>query len=854
MATWFSKPIEWRTDMVISPDTDNSLRVASTSGPINLRAFCEGFLVYRSAGPTPPDTGKLEIVLLPDKWSDEMQKFFNPNHPDVASNSGISELPPGRVVYHDITRSAIEEKLHKLILESFIAWKGDHSQLHRSLDFIWKTDKSVHLKDHLLETWNKGKDPDESKSLVEKEITAVLDDVFKKSGDDPIANGLPIQAGDLIATSGGVQDRLIELVFEIRNLYGEPINPHFYLKRLERTSADDLAPAPPFKTDEPAPRIKNDPGSFLPIRIPKDGSVDFSLLAPRPNGYHSRLIWTHDFKPNGSHTTVVAARPGQSPTPPATDPLAQERVNLIWDNDNVTINKYAELFACPCELIVATIYKEARPTSAKTGDLHSIRFEEIKNAVDYAIDYENLMNQSRKAGTKLTADTAKFYWSLVGRWATHPAGPLGDLQDKPVKAKDLPTLEPNFPVDPTAKIGSGYFQQKISWQQLEEIGSVKASLIKRRPMALPALGKPDTKTHYQMIVEDAKLGAEVARIYFEKVGGIGLKDGKEEPKPATGFSLDDYPLPLAKNKDLKVILDPADATKGITWEQLLGLLTLLRANGVSDAPKPAYLPQPLDVANNFNFHANYTIPRLIALLPSIDEAKATEILQRYQTLQKNDLKFQADLGPPVPGVKGVRKDVTTPVSTEYLTLDETIAMSRIYPARISIGLGQVLLDTGSRKVIAFVKKHYASLFTDLAGSVPPDTLDGRVVWLWEKLWENRALQIAFIAAYHKQNATVYWQSMQDSKKKKTHKVGELMTKFDFPRVGACYNAGRVKKAPAHSADENWGLQTFEAYLVPYWSAYAAAVTRFDELRTDANKWARVRLQPDLEINTGMDPR
>jgi hypothetical protein len=363
---------------------------------------------------------------------------------------------------------------------------------------------------------------------------------------------------------------------------------------------------------------------------------------------------------------------------------------------------------------------------------------------------------------------------------------------------------------------------------------------------LPPLGKKDAKTHYQSIVENTDLGtaaADVALVYYKTVGGIGLVGGTEVPSKLPARTLNNYPLPLDKNKDWVAL---TDGGKNIKWSQLLIVLKVLQSNGAKKVPTPAYVLHKLTTKKDFDYETRYIIPKLAELLGK-PETDARVVFDNFSALAaaKKGLLF-TDIGtPPVPGVKAELE----PAITATVTLVETQAMSKIFPGRISVGVGQVLFDTAARNIITWVRQHFGNkFFTDLGLIAPPGDVVGQIPWLWTNLWSNRELQIAFIAAYHKQNATVYWQALSG---KNDYRIGERMTMFDFPRQGACYNAGSIRKAEPGNDDTDWGLVTFGAYQTKYWSAIDFAIKKFD---LPASPKAKVRLRPDLEPNSGMDAR
>ncbi len=855
MATWFSKPITWKsTGMTLDSRPDNQLLVKSTPGPIELRALYDGFVVYRSKS---GDQGNLELVLMPDKWPDNIQKYFNPRYPALAVTSGITELPPGRVVYFDLPKSVIKQGLHKLIFDNFKIYVGDNTKIHLSLDFIPDIPLSlVTLKSTLLKLWNSTPDPGERQRIVAAEIDRVLDQVLNRSLEDLMLFGLPVQGNDVLCSAGNATSPA-EVTFEIRNLYGEPLNVHYYLNKIEKTPKE-LAPSPPFPAGDPPPPRFKPAGQFLPIRIPKLGGVEFNGMTIGLPVYESPIVWTHDYDPStGSHSTSLELRPGANVEIPSLDRRIERRINTIWDTDHALINKHAEIFQVPCELILATIFKESMPLADDNADVHSIRLEEVKKSGAHPTDYEDLIAKSKTSGSSLTKDAIEACWKLAGLWATHEKGLAYEPRKHEVKPDKVTELKPELPVEPADKLGDSNLLKKITWRQLEEMVQLKPHLLAYETMQLPVLGKTKPGAyHYDLIASAANLGPDVARLYFENVGGVRLNSGKEQLLTLAPVEFPSYALPT--NRNWPVFVDAADPTKFVKWEQLIALLKLLEANGVKNVPKAIYKLQPLLSTHDYSYSKLFAAPELVRIL-GITLAQAEKLLDRYFGLMTKDTVFAPLVGPDPkqPGV--VRKSDPHP-DTEYLTITELRAMSQIYPGRISIGVGQILIDTATRKVIPWVKKHFgAAFFTTTIGlpSAPPDTVDAMIPWLWTNLWENKELQIALIASYHKQNATIFWQPFEDNDDNK-YKVGEMMTRFDFPRVAAAYNAGIVRKPrlarDAMHPDVDWGLHTFGDYFAPTWSAITFAVTRFDSMTSTDPKWARVRLRPDLETNSGMDAR
>jgi hypothetical protein len=842
MATWFSDPVEWQSNMTLRAQPDSSMYVLVNNGPVVLKALFDGFVVFRkTSNDGAPVVGNLELVLVPGNWSAEMQTFFNPGYPkEKGIQSGFSELPPGRVVYRNIARGDIEPKLHELIFTKFNAWRGDNTKTHKVLYYIIEpADSTILLKDVLLAEWNKGISETDAKKRVDEKITETLDKIFATGLLNPLGNSLPVEGADTLA-SIGTAALPVELIFEIRNLYGEPINPHFYLRKLEKPTGA-LTPRPPFRSDDDqTPRKKTSSDQPLPIRLPRQSGVVFSLMngAGGSPPFQSQLIWTHKLDTaDADYPTKVEARPGQSPTVPQVDPGAQARVNAMWDNDHVAINKYAEFFSCPCELILATIKRESAQWVDTLGATHSIRFEEIPQTADYATDHEDL----RKAGSPLTRSCLDAYWKIAGGCHTDVDKSFYEAENKEIKTEDLPKLALTDLVESTTKIGTDNTRKLISWAQIQKIETVKASLIERSEMILPALGA----THYDLI--KAQVSEDAAKQYFAKVGGIGAAG--DAAKPPTPFKLNDYPLPIKTKGDVMVV----DGT--MKWKDVLAVLKVLRTSGVSDVPKATYTLQPLEKEADADIHDKFTIPQLMKHLKPIDKPTAKAVVDHYIQLMTKNLQYHENTTTPD---DSKIKDHDNPSDTIFLTLKQTKAMSRIYPHRISIGVGQILLDTGVRRVIGFVKKHYpASFFTELGATVPTDRISEKITWLWTELWDKRDLQIALIAAYHKQNATAHWQSIDDDDAH--YRVGERMTMFDFPKSGACYNAGSVRKTAAPKPgkpvpDAPWGMVTFGDYQTGFWSAVAAAAKRFNTFSSPDPKWAKVRLRPDLETDSGMDAR
>ena len=839
MATWFSDPVEWQAGMTLRAQPDSSMYVLAPLGPVVLKALFDGFVVFRkTSADGAPVVGNLELVLTPGNWSEAMQKFFNPSHPNEKGiKSKFSELPPGRVVYRSIARADIQPKLHELLFTKFNDWRVDNSKTHKVLYYIIDAAESTSLlKDVLLAEWNKGVTPTDSKRRVDEKIEETLDKIFDTGFLNPLGDSLPVEGADTLA-SIGTAALPVELIFEIRNLYGEPINPHFYLRKLEQMSGQ-LTPRPPFKLDDnQTPRMKAGSDQSLPIRLPRQSGTVFTLLegANGRTPYQSQLIWNYKLDPaDPNYPAKVEARPGQSPTVPQPDPGIQPAINTIWDNDHLAINKCAEFFSCPCELILATIKKEAAPGALT----HSIRFEKIPETADYATDHEAL-----RAARTLTRSCLEAYWKIAGGCFTDLGKSFYEAANKEIKTENLPKLELTDLVVPTAKIGTDNEMRKlISWAQIQKIETVKASLIKRTDMVLPALGKNRSDVnHYELI--KAQVSEDAAKKYFAKVGGIGAAG--ESPKPATPFTLSDYPLPLTTKGDALVM----DST--MKWSDLLAVLKVLRANDASNVPKATYTLQPLGKEADADIHDKFTVGQLLKHLKITDRTVARAVVDRYIDLMEKSLQYVENAAKPDDSLIRDKNDATV-----FLTLKQTKAMSRVYPHRISIGVGQILLDTGVRKVIDFVKTHYpTSIFTELGATVPTDKINERITWLWTELWEKRDLQIAFIAAYHKQNATVHWQSINaENSKKMIYRIGERMTMFDFPKSGACYNAGSIRKADDGDPDTPWGLETFGAYQGEFYSAVVAAAKRFNNFSSPDPKWAKVRLRPDLETDSGMDAR
>lgn len=859
MATWFSNPITWDPAMKLNPDLDpdpdNRLTVRMDPGAIEVTAMYDGFVVYRPKSGS-PDTGNLELVFTPAQWPEAIQKFFNPNFPKLAHGSKFTELPPGRVVYLDLPKSKIKDKLHELILTKFREFQADNKKIHRVLTFIDTTTGSKTLRVRLKEAWDSTPIDSEKQKRVDAEIDKNLDTVFNLSASDPVKFGLPVTGADVLCVIGDRSSQTT-VVFEIRNLYGEPLNPHFYLKNIGKTPTD-LAPVPPFKAIEPSPRFRPT-DHYMAIRIPKDGGAEFDGMTVGTAPYESKLIWTHHYdSATGTHSTSLEPRPGATVDVPDLDPRVASRVNIIWDTDNVWINKHAEIFQVPCELILATLFKEARPLPGGSVDMNSIRLEEIAPVGAYPIDYEDLVAKSKTTGSKLTKTTVETLWKLSGLWATNEKGLAYEPRKHEVKPDKLAKVSPKFPFDKTAPISTASeLLKKISWEQLAEIVDFKPHLISTVDIPLPVLGKKGSQYHYDMLVNDARLGADaaaranVARIYWTTVGGV-RNLGTEERSAPSGLNITGYPLPT--NKDWPAITDPADATKSIKWEQLLLILEILRGAGVKKVPEATYVLQPLQSLGNYSYSILFARPELMRIL-GITADLADSIMNRYFALMTKDVVYVQNVGP-APGQPGIQK-ASSPAPEEYLTLPEITAVTQIYPGRVSIGAGQILLDTAARKVIPWIKDHYGDDFftKTLTVSVPPNSVDGRVLWMWSDVWDNEEAQIALIAAYHKQNATIFWQSFKDDNDNK-YKVGETMTRFDFPRVAAAYNAGIVRKPKfardAKHPDVDWGLHTFGDYFAPTWSAITFAITHFDSLPITDNRWARVRLRPDLDTNSGMD--
>ena len=59
MASWFSRPFDWGTDkdkdggMTFAAGSKNSLTLTRKTGPLELRAFYDGLVVYRQTSASP---------------------------------------------------------------------------------------------------------------------------------------------------------------------------------------------------------------------------------------------------------------------------------------------------------------------------------------------------------------------------------------------------------------------------------------------------------------------------------------------------------------------------------------------------------------------------------------------------------------------------------------------------------------------------------------------------------------------------------------------------------------------------------------------------------------------------------
>lgn len=891
MGQFFSAPIAWDAGFTINIDTQNHMTIGATTGPITGMALGKGFLVYRPDTSSGASTGSLELVFQPGQWTpDTTQQGPAPSIVKFFDKLRWTELPPGRLVYSGLPQSTIKGGLHQLLLNAFTAYTANHAQIHPALLFILPADPKKPsllvntLLVQLLSIWNTTSDPGERAQQVDNEIDAALDIFLANSAKDTF-KGLQILKDDTLFSLTGAD---LSIGLEIRNLYGEPLNPHFYLRRLGDDPAGnptELAPVPPFPAQvsppsdptnppPPDPTAPPDPGDppartsdangLIFTRIPQQGGVQFDLM----QHFQSRLLWNYTFDATTSSWTVnTQPRAGASVDPhPITDKTAA--VQAIWTAWYPWINKYAQVFQIPCELIVAAIIVEAR-----AQDIHSIRLEPLSEA-PYPADYQALLMQAGTSGSTLTQAVIDAYWQGAGGWKTNEAGLGADPKNRPITklpGKKSPSVNPAMPFDASKPLASQAGLNAITWTQLAEMFTVQSNLVTPNAITLPALAKTKgNKYLYDLLKNAAALGPAAqtaADIYWSNVGGLRLNqttgtedmkpDAKLQVTPVFPFNPDDHVPQLADN--------PNTPTQWITWGQLVQILAILKdgSSGTNiKVPAVNYALQPLGSAGNYLYTDLYARPQLVTKL-GITADQAADIVGRYTGLSGIDVVFTDGVGPNnVPGVQALNN----PSPSSYLTLTELKAFSEIFPGRISIGIGQVLFDTIGRFIIPWIKKHYGKSFFQIVGSGvnPPDTPGACIPWAWDNIWDNVELQILLLAGYLKRNSVFFWNPADQTTDQEVEKyrIGERMTMFDFPRVFAAYNAGAVRipqkqfrSSPDPSnPDSDWGLLTAGTYFDVARSGLSAAVKLFASFNANDSQRAMVRLRPDINDGTGMESR
>ncbi len=582
------------------------------------------------------------------------------------------------------------------------------------------------------------------------------------------------------------------------------------------------------------------------VRSPARGGIEYSLL-----GYKSRLIWHYDF--NLTPPTFgggVDARPGANVTIPVMQNV-QPLVQKIWDANSSYINTYARKFQVPCEVLVALIHVESRKELGYP-DLHSIHLEPFGEKIGpYPVDYELLLARARVGGSVLKNAAVDSYWLTTGGWRSNEnkiARPPELRKIQPLKQRQITVQGPFKPVDPIS-----LKSLKMTWVQLAEVVDVNPNLVSAQPIELPPFAKTKNGAHYHYdLVKNAPgLGDDVARIYWLSVGGVRLNAGKEELQPATSL----VAVPPVKPAEV-LMADPNNTNLTITWSQVLSILKILKDGPV--APPPVtYTLEPLASSGTYLYERLYLDEGLKRKMPAVTQAQIDDIIDRYLALMEMGIRFSAHVGPG--SLPGVELDSTAPPAAKYLTLEELRPISELIPHRISIGVNQALFSTAAI-AIRWIIQHYGAKFfqNSVPGTPSPvGNLEALVGWMWDNAWDNIEIQILLLTGLVKRNAVYYWEAA------KGYRIGERMTMHDFPRVACSYNSNVVQKPTKENPNPNnehfsdWGLNFYDNYLSEKkqgWSAILYASTIFSSLPSGDPKEALVLLRPDIEPDTGMDPR
>ena len=850
MASSFSSPIRWVAGMNLSIDSENQMSV-SLNENIDAMAVYDGLLIYR---PSNADKGNVELVFFPNSWDENLKISFD--------KSMWTELPPGRIVYHDVSMASIKDGLHKLISESYKEYKNKGDPFYFPvLDYIPDKKERVILLYKLEKIWNEFiANEIERESRINSEINKSIETFLKNSSNDSL-DGVKVRGGDIIFSLGDGMSK-VELKLEIRNLYGEPLNPHFYLRRLGENPTD-LAPVPPFPTAppddaDPPARIKPANGP-LQARIPRIGGTEFSLY-----GYKSRLVWFYESFDSRTNAFSAGIKPREGAN--VYVPIMKDQhqwVQNIWEAYYPWINKYAFLFQVPCEILLGIIAVESRKANLNP-DLHSIRLEPLEPGTnvsladaEYPANYEALIARTRVPGAKLNKPAVEAYWKAVGGWATGvDKGGNPDLRFRPRHNEDAEKKKVEVNLDSSmnasSKLGKGYLEN-ITWEQLNEIAIVNPNLLDVSPLMLklPTLQKnKEGKYHYDLIRNAAMLGEDVARIYWLRVGCIRMNLDKEEARVPTGLEIK---IPIPPDFSTPCMEDPDNAALKVTWGQILKILKLIDGWTTSIS---SYNLKPLSGSGSYLYDKLRLTQGLQIRLPRTDDLQIDDMVHRYEALMNKSIRSNEGVGPG--NLPGIELDLKSPPVGDYLTLEELKLISKILPEKISIGIGQCLFETAVTRIIPWIKNHYGDNFFSLNAGVPksPEAFESLVDWIWDNVWDNVELQILMLAGYVKRNAVYFWQGF------KKYRIGDRMTMLDFPRVVAAYNAGEVKKPNKENSSPNnehysdWGLHQMD-YLGESKQGFAAfiyAASMLSQIASNDTKAASVRLRPDIEAEVGMDPR
>ena len=851
----FHSPIEWlpadQMKVELKPDNSVAVELLAADRSLNATAFMDGTLVWRPSG-AGPDIGNLELVLSPGKWARSLAGTF--------SAKAWRELPPGRVLYLGLPWETVKGALDKLIKQLWTSQAGAGCQgigAYSPLGFIPVAGGKA---DDRLCKRLAAPGPGVQDAVVDGAL-----DAWRQFKADKPQFGIPIRAGTTITLSPAAGTAL-QFNLEIRNLYGEPLNPFYYLNLLTPNEVPQ-AVLSAGRRDEP--RYKT-AGQAIKARALKTGGAQYRLmnqkLETQTGGtpYRSRLVW--EYAPAGTAFAAQAkARPEFNNVVPAALKDQTIEITASWNYLKDPINTYGELFNVPAELMLALIHVESRKQAGKP-DLHSFRFEPVQTA--YPADHVALRKAlaDSPGSYHYTEKALLAFAKLAGGGVARSNS--NDVRDTLWRPKDK-QREFALPGDANlqAKLGPKGPRSEITWEMLGEIASIKPDLIAGLPLKLPPLGTTTRKKvqsyHYDLLLQ-AGISEALLQAYWRAAGGSRKKAGTSnsaETSPAGADPGKTLQPTLPFLPDAVVLTGDGVHPAGVTWKQLQTILEALRANGVK-APKITFRLNSFRVTEvDKATKIKEAVQARYGALPNLDD-----LVKRYISVQEKLMEWVASSAQVnEPHLRDVKH------AENYLTIAETKQLSKLYEHRMSLGIEQTLFST-ARDVIAWLRDHYGEdFFTQTAqasADPPPDpdrtkANDAMIDWIWQEVWDKEALQVVLLAGYIKQEAITDWRAAGG---KRHYAVGERMTMYDLARVAAAYNAGHVKapsedKPPPSGQKNNpenktdWGFTYYGNYVGSgepgAGHGFGALNAAFTMLSTPAAQ-PSVRLYPDLEPGWGMN--